>query len=186
MKNKKLFGALLGLGLTTLSSQGAIVVYFEQVGNDVVASWEGQIFAGTWSTWNSASSSGGSSNQLYHTSSSYDIYIGGSAATTSLSAGPDASTFNGGVNDSQFWINGPTTGTFAPSSASYTFDKDVHKMTWTDTDLASIGADSFDNTLAWTSLSGGTNTISYTTVPEPTSTALLGLGAMSLLIRRKR
>jgi len=64
-------------------------------------------------------------------------------------------------------------------------------MTWTNQKLADIGADAFDNTLAWTSSAGGTNTISYTTVvspvPEPSSAlslgALLGFG---LLIRTRR
>ena len=46
-----------------------------------------------------------------------------------------------------------------------------------------IGAASFNNTLAWTSSAGGTNTISYTTcIPEPSSTALLGLGALGITL----
>ena len=74
----------------------------------------------------------------------------------------------------------------APASNIADFDSGSYTMTWTGETLSSIGADSFGSgTLAWTSGVGGTNTVTFTTVPEPSAALLSACGVLALLRRRR-
>lgn len=170
----------------TSHSQAAVIVQFEQVGSDVVATWSGSIDAGSWTNdFTQLSATFAGANGLYGVALDYETYDGGSASVTTLNGTVDSFTGSAGFIDGEFFVAGVDDNA-APLSSIYDFDSLGVSQTFENNTLADIGADSFDNTLAWTSSAGGTNTISFTTVPEPSSTALLGLSTLGLLLRRHR
>jgi hypothetical protein len=199
--------AAFACGTLALSSRGnaAVIISFEQVGPDVVATWRGDITLGPYSAsdgtaWSLASSSLttlGPSRSLMlrgHPNNPGDFFVGGVATVTTLASQP-----TGGTNLSNIGPGVPfptgfgfTGDTFQlpnfPGSPSSYFDfgsGSTYFMNWQNSTLSGIGAASFLNTLAWTSSAGGTNTVSYTTVPEPGS-ALLGVVGGICLLRRRR
>jgi len=173
----------------TSHSQAAVIVYFEQVGADVVATWTGSIDAGQWAfdvTESGDDVAGG--NGLFALIGEIEVYGGGVASLIPGFSGTiDSFTGSAGFSSDQFGIGGIDNNA-SPGSSIYNFDTLGVTQTFAFDTLANIGAASFNNTLAWTSSAGGTNTISYTTgaVPEPSSTALIGLGALALAVRRRR
>jgi len=172
----------------TSHSQAAVIVYFEQVGADVVATWTGSFDAGLWlgavayTSQNSAWSDG-----LYGLVGETEVYWHGGSSPTGLDGSIGAFTGSAGFNNNVFYVAGIING-IGPGSHIHNFDTLGVTQTFIGVSLAGIGAASFNNTLAWTSSAGGTNTISYTTgaVPEPSSTALLALGSLGLAVRRRR
>ena len=70
------------------------------------------------------------------------------------------------------------TGTFTPNST----------MTFSNLTVADAFGSNLNSgpVLLYTSNLGGTNTISVALVPEPSSAALLGLGGLALMLRRRR
>ena len=170
----------------TSQSNGAVIVSFEQLGANVVATWSGSIDAGSFladSVWVARSYAG--SLGLYSKGTDTNVYSGGTNMVTSLSGTVDS--FAGGEYgffNPTFRIGSSEVG--APASSIVDFDTITFTQTFSDDTLLNIGATNFNNTLAWTSSKGGTNTISFTTVPEPSSTALIGFGAFTLAIRRRR
>ena len=169
----------------TSHSQAAVLVTFEQVGDDVVATWTGSLDAGVLQ--NQVSFNGlfnAAQRSLYALSGSNDFYINGLAHASSLSGSITSYTGSAGFNNAAFYA----AENVIPGSSIYDFDTLGVTQTFGDQTLADIGAASFNNTLAWTSSALGTNTISYTTVvPEPSSTALIiSLGALALAVRRRR
>lgn len=194
-------------GTLSLASHGkaAVIVSFEQVGPDVVATWRGDITLGPYSASDSTAwflvysnlPTLGSSRSLMrvgHPNNPGDFFVGGVATVTTLvsqpTGGTDLTMIGPGVPfPTGFGFAGDT---FQlpnfPSSPSSYFDfgsGSTYFMTWQNSTLSAIGAASFNNTLAWTSSAGGTNTVSYTTVPEPGS-ALLGVVGGVCLLRRRR
>ena len=88
----------------------------------------------------------------------------GYVAADSVTVGGISETFtldHNGSTDSNFW---------AANGATYLFTSDTLTITDTSTDLNV----------------GGISAIQITTVPEPSSTALLGLGGLALILRRRR
>jgi len=172
----------------TSHSQAAVTVSFNQVGNDVVATWSGSFDAGTWfEDFISVSFSTASpSSMMGLEGSAVESYSDGSD-TLLLGFGGTITSYVGsaGWYDGYFNMAG-SDNNLAPVSTVYDFDVINVSQTFGNQTLADIGATSFNNTLAWTSSAGGTNTISYTTVPELSSTALIGLGALALAVRRRR
>jgi MYXO-CTERM domain-containing protein len=183
----------------------AVIVSFEQVGSDVVATWRGDITLGlynasdsnAWILAYSSFNSLGSSRSLMrvgHPNNPGDFFVGGAATVTTLvsqpTAGTDLSMIGPGVPfPSGFGFTGDTfqLPNFPGSPSSY-FDfgsGSTYFMTWQNSTLSAIGAATFSNTLAWTSSAGGANTVSYTTVPEP-GAALLGMVGGVCLLRRRR
>jgi hypothetical protein len=122
---------------------------------------------------------------LYALNGLNDYYSGGLAQTiSSLSGSITSYTGSAGFANTFFYAAGVEN--VIPGSSIYDFDTLGVTQTFGDQTLVDIGAESFSDTLAWTSSAQGTNTISYTTIPEPSSTALLGLGALALAVRRRR
>lgn len=199
--------AAITCGTLALSSHGkaAVVVKFQQVGEDVVAVWNGDIQLGaysasdvnTWSFVNSQRTVLGGDESLAatgHPNNPGDFFVGGVATVTSLLAIPfSGAGFDNVGPNFPFPVGfGFVGNTFMlpnfPGDPIPYFDfgsGSNYTMKWSGETLSSIGAASFNNTLAWTSSAGGTNTISYTTVPETSTLALGMLGGVCLLRRRR-
>lgn len=198
--------AAIGFGAIgmTARSNAAVIVTFEQVGTDVLATWRGFLDLGTYDGVKGLgdlyllANSFNSSQSIFngHPNASAEYFVGGTASATSLTERPMSGTnltggtgapFPGGFGfvGGTFVIPDFVTGS-APASSVFDFGTgSTYTMTWQGRTLSGIGAASFNNTLAWTSSAGGTNTVSFTTVPEA-STSLLGLvGALALLRRRR-
>ena len=173
----------------TSHSQAALLVSFEQVDNDVVATWTGSIDLGQWdSDFNFIFPElvdVGATNLISIGFGGYEVFSGGTVDTTSLAGAITSFTGSAGFIGTKFYVVGAVNSA-PPASSVYDFDVLNITQTFGSQTLAGIGASSFNNTLAWTSSELGTNTISYTTVPEPSSTALVGLGALALAVRRRR
>jgi len=176
----------------TSHSQAAVIVYFEQVGANVVATWTGSIDVGTWATdftmdWSVVPGASASPDALFGLSGGIEAYAGGMSSATGLDGSIGAFSGSAGYSDDTFYIGG-SENNLGPGSSIYNFNTLGVTQTFINVSLVAIGAASFNNTLAWTSSAVGTNTISYTTgaVPEPSSTALIGIGALALAVRRRR
>ena len=170
----------------TSHSQAAVIVTFKQAGPDVVATWSGSLNAGSWSSdFTDVSVVGAVNSWFFGLSGDYEIYSGGVVNLTGLDGLITAFTGSAGFDGGLFYVGG-INDDIIPGSSIYNFDTLGVSQTFGNQTLVDIGATSFNNTLAWTSSLGGTNTISYTTIPEPSSTALIGLGALALAVRGRR
>jgi hypothetical protein len=170
----------------TSHSQAAVTVLFKQVGDDVVARWTGTVDLGnSWfSDYNKIGGRASGEDSLYSFVGDYELFDGGTAESlTGFGGIVGGSTGTGGFNGVQFFIGGANDGA-APSSSIFDFDGLGVSQTWSNKTLADIGAASFNDTTAWTS--SAEDTVSFTTVPEPSSTALVGLGALAIALHRRR
>ena len=193
----QLFPILTGLALPLCSSATAeVIVYFEQDGPDVTASWSGRIDPGLWTAeflpGSTFSSAGAISFVSASTSSPAEQFIG-TFSSPFPSLQPDSfsqvevnQTF--GISNSFLFLPGQNDDS-PPAFSVFEFDPNTHIIRFPGRTLAEARADRFDNDLAWTSSTG--DTIRFTTepvaVPEPSS-ALLGfflLGSLCLLNRRR-
>ncbi len=186
-KNTKMMGlAAACMLLSVTTSQAAVTLSFAQVGPDVTATWSG--------TYELLPGGSGSSNTVgrAETGSSYLYGFGapnswlwspnaGVATPTGLVATNDGSYVGdsfGFFNSLFFWHDGTPGTTYEP----------VGMFTFPNRTLADLGADSFNNTLAYTGNNniGESAKIYYNTIPEPTSALLCSLGALTLVARRRR
>ncbi|MFM2242343.1 MAG: hypothetical protein RLZ97_1198 [Verrucomicrobiota bacterium] len=190
VKMHSMFAALpLALILLSSRSEAAVIVTFEQVGNNVVATWNGTLDLGGERSypWAIAAAARAEADVLISGfNGAVDIWQGGTAETTSLLYSsislrtPAAAEW--GFSQTDFVLGATTS---APGLTSFDFGTGSdYTLTWNDVTLASIGAGGFNNTLAWTSAAG--DTIRYTTVPEPAATSLGILASIGLLSRRRR
>lgn len=169
-------------------SQAQVNVEFSQVGSDVIATWTGSLDAGNWLQDQVYTDQIFAGNQnLFNNDGPTEVYTGGAATSTSLNNTGTLISQSGvsfGFSTFIFFFTG-VDDNLAPASSIYNFN---YQQQFAGTTLAELGADNFNNTLAWTSSAGGNNTISYSTagVPEPSSTALIGLGLISLIAHRRR
>ena len=196
--------------VTTSTSQANVIVYWEEVTNgsqtDVVATWTGSLDPGSSVSTNMSMSAAAfyvDNNRLLATKpGSGHIWAGGAGADsglTPLTINHTPTDFDllvspsltfGLFEDKFYYDSGSVVGN--PASTTINFDSTLHSMTFRNTDLSSMGAAGFSNTLAWTSSSG--DTISYTTgspstvsaIPEPSSGLVLGFLLLSGLIHRRR
>lgn len=198
MKLRKHTIALAAAACTLLNpnaAQAAVTVTFEQVGPNVVATWAGSLNPGTFLGDGIFAVQRLDSNvrHLYvNDIGTGDVWTGGTAEdrgpfggvmTSYTSGAPGGGSF--GFDNTDFYFGGLDND--IADQTVITFDGGAYTMVWANKTLISLGADSFNNTLAWTSAAGGTNTISYTTVPvpEPSAALLAACGALGLLRRRR-
>jgi MYXO-CTERM domain-containing protein len=186
---------LAALACATLAlnprSNAAVTVTFNQVGANVVATWNGSLAPGNFHNDYDIFSTFqlGEQQKLYAlTFGGSDQWSLGTPTSTSLNSSPNSSTGGSYGFDLQYFYFPGIKNALADSSVVDFGTGSAYTMTWSGTTLSSIGAASFNNTLAWTSSAGGSNTVSFTTVPVPEpSAALLGvLGAIGLAAHRRR
>jgi len=177
-----LASTLITFGSLTGGAEAAVIINFEELGGGVIATTSGSIVVpNTFANNFSGTVNATDPDTFLYATGSVDRYTGG----TNPSVGPtiQANTASGstfGFDVSSFYVAAST-----PVGSSYTPNT---TWTWTSADLASIGLGSLDSTptLAFTTSEGDTISFTATTVPEPSSAFLLGLGALGLVSRRKR
>jgi len=185
---KKLMSAVAAVALAfTGAAHAAIIIDFEEVGNDVVMSFEGTLTGITATSTNlnfgtfvgQYINPAGGQIRHYGPSAVANLYSGGldaSVTTIPFGTGPfrNADSFTGdifGIYSSVIVLPGSYSG--ANISGTSTFE---------DVDIATMGLT--PGTYVH-SVGGGSDSISINVVPEPTGAALL-LGAVSLLAFRRR
>ena len=193
-KTSKIQWIVVALGCATLAltfqSNAAVIVTFKQAGSDVVATWNGTIMPGSFAgegIFGGANFYGdGFTLAGFGSSGECDVWDNGVATETLLGVAPSANT--GGIygyGNTAFYFNAVSNNIEDNPSIDFGTGS-TYTMTWAGQTLSGIGAASFNNTLAWTGSTGGTNTISFTTVPEPSAALLSILGAVGLVTRRRR
>jgi hypothetical protein len=187
-----LAAAMGTLALTATSAQAAVILQFEESGGNVTATLTGTIDL-TGLTRHGNDDSGftgslGNGSSLYVLKGApapHDRYANAGTATASgLTATPDSlSGGSFGYAGSAFFPDGPTPLNDPAYAPSGTF-------TWTGKTLADIGLDALTTTptTVWTitEAGGSGDTIQFALVPEPSTTALLGLGGLALILRRRK
>ena len=165
LKNRWLLPALGCAALAiTSQSRAAVVVTFEQVGNDVTATWSGSLNFGEAILENSpfSPSTGFGGTKLYRDkrdgNSGLQFY-NGNASGTGLVDGTSLD-LTGGNFDALGFVGDEFY--FSLSGNEFSFAGAV--MTFSGTTLAALNADEFDGTLAWTADDGPNDTISFTTL----------------------
>ncbi len=190
---------LIGLGILGLASnaQAVVTMYFEQIGiNDVKVSAVGTLdFSGGLLSGASVGDSTGSSlNSVTVIGfASFSTLAAGTASTTTLVAGGSSSggvgsTFGFSGSD-VYWDAADITAGGLGSVAQLTWSADKDWFIRTGATLAAMGADSFNNTLAWKATTSG-DEIRFQSgaapVPEPSGIILSAMGGLGLLLRRCR
>ena len=187
-----------------------MIVYWEEVANgaqtDVVATWTGSMTPGTFEYDNARTTptpfTYTDDESLAGFSNAHDVWSGGTHASGlgllleiqnysfeeyAALVSPDITFgFGGGL----FYYAGAEDKT--ANNTTINFDDTIHSMTFPNRTLTDMNANSFSDTLAWTSSSG--DTISYTSgspspvsaIPEPSSGLVLGFLLLSGLIHRRR
>ncbi len=178
---KTQLSALLGAFLITVShSTAGVVVTFAQDGNDVTASWSGSLDPGQPAAeyFNLAPSLTYSGSTTLYSAGGYifyDAWNGGNANSTALRPSIGISSTYWGFNGANFYFPGsglyaiPADPIYRPDGSYPAIvdfgDGSAYVMRFSNTNLAAMGADAFNNTLAWTSSAGEDNTVVYMTVP---------------------
>jgi len=179
------------LALLTSGLNAAVVICFEQVGNNVIASTSGSFtvpdasdqVTGLSYSRNQISSGPdrfgytGSPTGLFN-----DVYQNGFHTTSGLNFNPDP---NSATGDTFYYSqNNVAVSRSAAAGSIYTPNT---TWTWNNNTLAGIGLGSLTTAEEVVYTSAGGDTISFVSkVPEPSSTLLLGLGGLGLILRRKR
>lgn len=166
------------------SSEAAVILTFQQVGNDVTASWSGAYLLPTADF----SDLGGSDSGV-----SPDVAVGFSDASSDVSFGagvPVSSSLSPVLADLYIGdsFGFAQTTLFFPVGATGEYSP-TGTFTFFNRTLSELGAGSFDNFVAFVGIGnvGGDREIRFNTVsiPEPSSIFLIGLGSVALVFRRK-
>lgn len=181
------------MGFLALSNaaQAVVLVTFSQSGNDVIATLSGSLLLPQDSDRNLDDSLGaldasGTINSLYYLFSSpatYDEYTNGQSFASGLSQTPNS--FSGSVGFGYALEYVLVEGSSSPGDTI----TPTGTWTWNNTTLAAIGLGSLTTTpvIVHRLAPSSDDTIQFvSTVPEPSSSVLLGLGATALVFRRRR
>ena len=192
---------IASLGLTQ-RGEAAVTWLVSQVGDDVVLETSGDLQIGGGGTTYQTTRVQGA---IYYDGSivmknGLNNYTGGLGFSgTNVVADPfiiDGNTvtsiFAGALAGDTFGQHGTTGNIFLdPSdySGSATTITPVSSMTYFNVTVADLFATNLDNgpVVVWTAfVTGDTISFALAAVPEPSSTALLGLGGLALMLRRRR
>lgn len=181
------------------ATHAAVTVSWKQDGADVIASWSGTLNVdsglATDSVRNDAPASDGGGLQDRNcfilrsgvNNGFYDSEVG-SASVVQV---PNTSTtvpvpVSFGFSEATlYWNDVHITGGTVGAVSELTFDPSRDVIRFSGQSLVGMNVESFSNTLAWTAITTG-DTISYTTVPEPSGMLLGGMGTLFLLVRRRK
>lgn len=194
---------LATLLLFSQSSWSAVTVTFEEVPGetigttDVRVAWNGSLAVSVGgSTETTATVSGTSNRSNLSLAGDYRLADLGTSSSTSLATlfpvRDAATTGSWGFSfESLRWSSNLVGGGSYQNPTLLLFNPLQQFFVLSDTNLSAVGADSFNNTLAWTadSVDGGLtpgDTISYNTIPELSCSLLLGLGMLTLAAKRRR
>jgi len=183
LKNRWLLPALSCAALAmTSQSKAAVTVTFEQRGDDVHATWSGSLDPGQLDGTFQYDFVEASGDILTNSVGVIDIYQFGASTRTTLDG--TITLIQGTISSFGYLFNNFV----IEPGVAVDFSMSNSVMIFGGQTLTGIGAADFDNTLAWTSSVGGaTNSIYYTTIPEPSSSVLGALAAgLALLLRRRR
>lgn len=161
-------------------ANAALLITFEEVGGDVIATTSGSLVVPASPDVNfSGNFLVGGDNSLSYLTGNFNLYYGGTFGGMSISLTPSSgsgSTF--GIEASAIYLDST-----AAVGSSYT---PATTWTWSGQTLSSIGLSSLTSspTTVYTAKNG--STVSIASIPEPSSTLLLGFGAGSFLVLRRR
>lgn len=193
------------LALSSASSSAALLLTFNEVGGNVVMTTSGDVdLNGAWSSDSTSSDpvsrAGDHDGVFVFGPGAYEFYQGtDTLGSFMFRAGFNASTSNGSLiyifgTDVAVWDGGIDDDT-APANSSLNPAVGT-SITWNATDFDFLfGADTIPHkrnvaVSLWQNdtVAGADGNISFSlgAVPEPSSTALLGLGSLGLLLRRRR
>jgi len=184
---KTIIMSLVGAALT-VAANAAVTVTFKQVGTSVVAEYKGSLDLSEFN-WNDASL-----KDLHSMREDGFWSVGSPTQTIFIDKSADSFFLNGqdlGVADSQsgtsFGYDNTQKFYFSAADIVGTVLNVDGSMTWNNKNLAAhmpVEGVVFN---VWNSAGDQAQTITQVvSVPEPSSAALLGLGAFALLIRRKK
>ena len=179
------------------ASMGAVLVNFEQVGDDVRVSFDGTLGVSGISDSLPSDVSGFATlildpaGIIVSGGLSERASMGGGVTTGSGLSSTDASSFFdagfsfGYAGTTIFWDDSLVTGGSAASPTELTLDSSNHFYVIADADLEDVVGTASTGDVLWTA-NVTDDTIQIGSIPEPSSIALLGLGSIGLLARRKR
>jgi hypothetical protein len=201
-KYKKLALTVTATTLFAQSASAVIFAHFEQVSNDVILSFDGSLnvnpllandaFLSTLSGSSGISQLAG----LYGYTENYYFDSVGSSSLSAFSvdysaSGTDVTGTFGMVGGNLSWasssISGGSVGAVSQLSTAAASNNIIFRNVTLSADR--VNAMNTETVIFTATTTGDTIVLSNTKfapVPEPSSTALLGLGALGLIIRRKR
>jgi hypothetical protein len=166
---------------SSIASQAAVIILAYETGSDVVFTYSGSLdltgATKTDITTNSFDGISPSQGLFLNRSTNMDRYEWSSSAGA---FGPGGLAFGAVATGDAFVVQG-----FLCVEDGYVSGNSIAgTLTYTGTTLGTLGVDFSGGDHVWT-MAGSSDTVTLTT-PEPSSTALLGLGALGLMLRRKR
>lgn len=180
---KRVLFVSLFLALAAVS-QAAVTLTFQQVGNDVVGQWSGTYDLPAGGPTGTNPSSYAVLNGL---SRAFGLVggLGGNFSGIAGTPGSSGTLVIGQYTGDTFGFDG--TALYWPTSASGTYSPSG-TMTFLNTTLAAAGVASYSHTVAFTGSDNvaGSQEIRFHTVPEPSSTLLMPIGAAFCLLSRRR
>ena len=195
IKTSMSLAAALATFALTPQAEAGVVMSFEEVGTTVVATVSGSFSidiapAGVSGGPVNSSLAGGSSTSLYALSPNWRYSTPGTASTVDGLTGPSSWTGSIGYIGGTFYWDSALGAATLPAGTDVS-SATASTITWNGKDLDNIITGGLTTTpvTAWT-LNGGaaSDTITFVAapVPEPSTTALLGLGGLALILRRRK
>ena len=184
---RSLTAAILTIGSLVGGANAALVISFQQVGDDVVASSAGSLEAP------SSFSQRGTSSSVEPSVYSGGAYIGEEASPIDIWNGANSGSFSASFArptsplDSGFFVGFGLIVNGVTVDSDYEFgDPLISSSTWEGFTLEDLSLGAEDNLTVVYNTASGTDSFTVQVVPEPSSALFGGLGCLSLLLRRSR